>query len=88
MRTALRSIGVLAACFCATSGFSQTALTWQEVRDRFQNTNLALRAAQIGIEESKAQEVTAYLRPNPDFSTSLDQLQPFNADPYRPLGFA
>ena len=88
MRTALRSIGVVAACFCATSGFSQTALTWQEVRDRFQNTNLALRAAQIGIEESKAQEVTAYLRPNPDFSTSLDQLQPFNADPYRPLGFA
>ncbi|HLK61955.1 MAG TPA: TolC family protein [Bryobacteraceae bacterium] len=68
--------------------YGQRALTWDEVRDRFRSTNPTLLAARIGIDESKAQEVTAYLRPNPDFSSSLDQIQPFNGDPYRPFGFA
>ena len=68
--------------------FGQRALTWQEVRDRFQNTNPTLRAGQIGIDESKAQEITAYLRPNPDFGSTLDQIQPFNGNPYRPFGNA
>jgi len=44
-----------------------------------------LRAAQIGIEESKAQEITAYLRPNPDMTTTIDQLTPFTGNPYQPL---
>jgi cobalt-zinc-cadmium efflux system outer membrane protein len=64
------------------------ALTWQQVREKFQATNPTLRAAQVGIEESRAQEITAYLRPNPDMTTTLDQIQPFNGNPYRPLGFA
>jgi cobalt-zinc-cadmium efflux system outer membrane protein len=75
-------------CF-ATSAFAQpVALTWQQVREKFQATNPTLRAAQIGIEESRAQEITAFLRPNPDMTTTLDQIQPFNGNPYRPLGFA
>ncbi|MBZ5621036.1 MAG: TolC family protein [Acidobacteriia bacterium] len=81
-------IAILVVSCLAEGAFGQQALTWQEVRDRFENTNPTLRAAQIGIDESKAQEITAYLRPNPDFSSSLDQLQPFNGNPYRPLGFA
>ncbi len=28
---------------------------------------------------------TAYLRPNPDLTTTLDQLDPFTPNPYRPL---
>jgi cobalt-zinc-cadmium efflux system outer membrane protein len=77
---------VLAAC---PSAFAQpVALTWQQVREKFQATNPTLRAAQIGIEESRAQEITAFLRPNPDMTTTLDQIQPFNGNPYRPLGFA
>ena len=68
--------------------FAQKALTWQQVRDQFEATNPTLRAAHIGIDEAKAQEVTAYLRPNPGMTTMIDQIAPFNANPYRPLGSA
>jgi cobalt-zinc-cadmium efflux system outer membrane protein len=49
-------------------------LTWSEVRDRFRATNPTLQAGQIGIEESKAAEITAFLRPNPQWSLTLDQV--------------
>ena len=67
--------------------FAQQALTWQEVRAKFEAANPTLRAGQIGIDESKADEVTAYLRPNPDMTAGLDQLDPFTGNPYRPLGY-
>ena len=54
--------------------FCQKALTWQEVRDKFEAANPALLAARIGVEESRAQEITAYLRPNPEFSITADQI--------------
>jgi cobalt-zinc-cadmium efflux system outer membrane protein len=66
--------------------FAQKSLTWQQLKDQFEATNPTLLAARTGILESKAQETTAYLRPNPDMTTSLDQIDPFNANPYRPLG--
>jgi cobalt-zinc-cadmium efflux system outer membrane protein len=53
---------------------AQQAFTWQEVRDRFEMANPTLRAGRIGIAESRAQEVTAYLRPNPEASLLLDQV--------------
>jgi outer membrane protein, heavy metal efflux system len=53
-------------------------LTWEQVRDRFQADNPTLRAAQISIDESRAQEITAYLRPNPDFTGAVDQINPFS----------
>jgi len=68
--------------------FGQTPLTWQQVRDKFEAVNPTLRAGQISIEESRAQEITANLRPNPDMTTTLDQIDPFHGDPYRPLGYA
>ena len=74
------------ACLGNFAFAQPAALTWQQVRERFQSANPTLRAAQVGIEESKAQEITAYLRPNPDMTTTLDQLAPFNGNPYRPLG--
>ena len=72
------------------------AYTWQEIRDKFEATNPTLLAARIGIDESKADEITAYLRPNPDFTASIDQINPFSlqptpsggADAYRPFAFA
>jgi cobalt-zinc-cadmium efflux system outer membrane protein len=68
--------------------FAQKTLTWQQVRDQFEATNPTLRAARIGIDEAKTQEVTAYLRPNPDMTTTFDQIAPFNPNPYRPFGSA
>jgi cobalt-zinc-cadmium efflux system outer membrane protein len=66
--------------------FAQTALTWEQVKAKFEAANPSLRAGQLGILESKAQETTAYLRPNPGFTVNLDQFEPFSANPYRPLG--
>jgi cobalt-zinc-cadmium efflux system outer membrane protein len=70
----------------STSVFAQpAALTWPQIRDRFEAGNPTLRAARIGIDEAKAQEITAYLRPNPDMTTTLDQFDPITPNPYRPL---
>lgn len=56
-----------------------TPLSWQEVRDRFEKNNPTMQADQSNIDESKAEEITAYLRPNPQLSLSSDgtQLAPY-----------
>jgi outer membrane protein, heavy metal efflux system len=68
-------VGLFATAVLAESGFAQKPLTWQEVRDRFEAANPTLRAGQIGLDESKAQEITAFLRPNPNFILSTDGTQ-------------
>jgi len=60
---------------------AQNAMTWQEVRAKFEAANPTLRAGQIGIDESRAQEITAYLRPNPTAGLLADQIDPFNGGP-------
>jgi cobalt-zinc-cadmium efflux system outer membrane protein len=64
-----------------SSALAQKALTWQEVRAKFEAANPTLRAGQIGIDESRAQEVTANLRPNPNLTVLADQIDPFNGGP-------
>src|SRR5215831_17713229 len=54
---------------------AQTSLTWQQVRERFEAANPALKAAQDSIAEARAGEITAHLRPNPDVSLSADGFQ-------------
>lgn len=54
---------------------AQRALTWDEVRTRFEANNPTLHAGQIGIDESKANEITAYLRPNPSLTLTADGTQ-------------
>ena len=49
--------------------------TWNEVKDRFELNNTTLLAAKLNIDELKAQEITAHLRPNPDFTLSADGTQ-------------
>jgi len=68
-------LALLLAAALAESCFAQKALTWQEVRDRFEAANPTVRAGQIGIDESRAQEITAFLRPNPNFTLSTDGTQ-------------
>lgn len=75
----------LVAMGAAGSVWGQRALSWDEVRHRFEATNPTLQAARIAIDEAKTQEVTAYLRPNPEVTTTIDQLDPFSSNPYRPL---
>jgi outer membrane protein, heavy metal efflux system len=79
-------VGLFATAVLAESGFAQKALTWQEVRDKFEAANPTLRAGQIGIDESKAQEITAFLRPNPNFALTVDGTQIIRHDGvWRPL---
>lgn len=65
----------------AIGSFAQKALTWQEVRARFEAENQTLQAGQFGVDESRAQETTAYLRPNPNLSLLADQINPFSGGP-------
>ncbi len=48
------------------------ALTWDEVRTRFIDGNPALKADADNVDEMKAEEITAYLRPNPQFTGTVD----------------
>jgi len=56
-------------------------LTWEEVKARFEVNNPTLRAGEIGIDESKANEITAFLRPNPTLTILADQIDPFSGGP-------
>jgi cobalt-zinc-cadmium efflux system outer membrane protein len=79
------ALGIWAAAWIASGAFGQKTLTWEETKQEFQASNPSLRAGQIGIEESRAQELTAFLRPNPDLTVLVDQLNPFTSNPYQPF---
>jgi len=51
------------------------AWTWEQVKDRFEMNNPTLLADRLSIDESRAQEITAFLRPNPTLSLSIDGTQ-------------
>ena len=66
---------VLVLCSAFATGQTQTSLTWDQVRERFEQHNPTLLADKLSIDESKAQQITAYLRPNPDFALTVDGTQ-------------
>jgi outer membrane protein, heavy metal efflux system len=49
--------------------------TWDQIKDRFETNNPTLLAGFLNIDELKAEEITAHLRPNPDFTFSADGTQ-------------
>ena len=73
----MQSVGscVLGIAFLAGSASAQQALTWEQVKAKFEAANPALRADEISVEEMKAAEITAYFRPNPQFTFSTDGTQ-------------
>lgn len=84
--------GAVLVAFLHAVAFGQTTFTWQQIKDRFEAANPTLKAARANIDESRAAEITAYLRPNPSLTGTLDQINPFAtiASPagtqvYRPL---
>jgi cobalt-zinc-cadmium efflux system outer membrane protein len=81
MRVVIVVVGIPVAALSA-----QTALSWQQIKDKFEAANPTLKAAQFNVDESRAAEITAYLRPNPDFTFSVDgtQLTPYEGV-YRPF---
>ena len=89
------AVAVLLA-LAPVSVIAQQGLTWDQVKARFEASNPLLKADADNVAEMKAEEITAYLRPNPQMSMTLDQTYPFGKhyDPnipgsaYRPLSDA
>jgi cobalt-zinc-cadmium efflux system outer membrane protein len=67
-------LGLLITVCIAKDLAAQQGFTWEQIRDRFESSNPTLRAGEINIAESRAQEITAFLRPNPEGSILLDQV--------------
>lgn len=63
---------------------AQERWSWDTVREHFERNNPSLRAGQLNVEEAKADEVTANLRPNPQLGIVLDQFTVFNRDQLSP----
>src|ERR1017187_7032018 len=63
-----------------TSASAQQALNWDQVKVKFEAANPVLKADAANVEEMKAEEITAFLRPNPQFTLSADgtQIAPHN----------
>jgi cobalt-zinc-cadmium efflux system outer membrane protein len=59
---------------------AQQSLSWEQVKARFEANNPSLKADALNIDEMRAQEITAFLRPNPQFTLSEDgtQIAPHN----------
>ncbi len=69
-----RSLLIVAALAHGLYGQS-SVLSWEQIKSRFLAQNPSVLAGQINVEESKANEITAALRPNPQFNLSQDGLQ-------------
>src|ERR1700676_95460 len=54
---------------------AQTSMTWGQVVQHFEQNNPTLLAGTLNIDESKAEEITAFLRPIPQFTVSSDGTQ-------------
>jgi len=75
--TFTQSIGSCALCivFLASFANAQQALTWEQVKVKFEAANPALKADEVNVQEIKAEEITAFLRPNPQFTFAADGTQ-------------
>jgi len=84
LRKISRSLAVacvlLVASAIPSAVFAQQPLNWDQVRARFIASNPALKADADNVDEMKAEEITAYLRPNPQFNFAVDgnQVAPKN----------
>jgi cobalt-zinc-cadmium efflux system outer membrane protein len=52
-----------------------SGLTWDQAKAKFEAANPVLESDQSNVDEMKAEEITAYLRPNPQFTMTADGTQ-------------
>jgi cobalt-zinc-cadmium efflux system outer membrane protein len=83
-------LGLLTAGFATTTAHAQQqSFSWEQVREKFLATNPTLRAQAQSIESTRAGEITAGLRPNPQFqndttSSTIGIYQEFEVAGKRP----
>jgi outer membrane protein, heavy metal efflux system len=80
-RTLFGAVFLAVACAHALAQQPHLPLTWEQVRDRFETNNPTMQAEKINVDEARAQEITAYLRPNPTLTLNADQIDPFPSGP-------
>jgi outer membrane protein, heavy metal efflux system len=78
--------GLLCAACCLAQ--SANPLTWHETEEKFRASNPTLLAGRVAIDEARADEITAYLRPNPDLNVVADDLGIFQYHPFQPTANA
>src|SRR5579863_3776978 len=69
---------ILAGGILTAHSWGQAApapLTWEQIKAKFETANPTLKANQLNIDESRAAEITAFFRPNPDFGFATDGTQ-------------
>src|ERR1035441_845541 len=66
---------VLGMASLASLASAQQALTWDQIKAKFEAVNPLLKADAANVDEMKAEEITAFLRPNPQFTLSVDGTQ-------------
>ena len=74
-QTFWRCSGLFVLVCCGLQAGAQQTLTWEQVRARVEQSNPTLLADKLNIDESKAEEITAFLRPNPTFTLTADGTQ-------------
>ena len=67
-----KGIAVLLLLVTSQLVSAQTSFTWEQVKAKFEAVNPALRADADNVDEMRAEEITAFLRPNPQFTLSVD----------------
>lgn len=71
----LLALGLAANLAAQSASPPPQVWTWQQVKDEFELNNTTLLAAKLNIDELRAQEITANLRPNPGFTLTADGTQ-------------
>jgi cobalt-zinc-cadmium efflux system outer membrane protein len=71
------SVGVIALIVALAGDHlsAQQSLTWDQIKARFESSNPALKADADNVDEMRAEEITAYLRPNPQLTVGTDGTQ-------------
>jgi cobalt-zinc-cadmium efflux system outer membrane protein len=73
LRSRISSAGCAGLLLVAgLSAGAQQSLTWEQAKAKFEAVNPALKADADNVDEMKAEEITAFLRPNPQFTMLVD----------------
>ncbi|MGB6724152.1 MAG: TolC family protein [Terracidiphilus sp.] len=59
----------------ALQAAAQQSFTWEQIEAKFEAANPALKADADNVDEMKTEEITAYFRPNPQFTLAADGTQ-------------
>jgi cobalt-zinc-cadmium efflux system outer membrane protein len=80
LRTACSGGVAAATLFLGLTAGAQQSYTWDQLKAKFLDANPALKADALNVDEMEAEEITAFLRPNPQYTLLADgtQIAPHN----------